>query len=172
MTTLLAVVPGATIVVVTLLSVLPWGITLSDDLRALLPMMPYLAIHYWTLRRPALVPEWLVFLSGFATDVVTNGPLGYWAFVYLVGYAIAVTTSSLAASSAMARWLQLGMTLAVLALVQWLVACIYFGRWTGWQPVAVAAAAALLCYPFLAYLLSRLGTLWTDRDNAQLARGV
>ena len=79
------------IAVLTLLAALPWGLPTED--RFFLPLLPVVAIHYWALRRPEVLPEWFVFLAGLLLDVFTHGPLGYWPLVYLVAYALGVLGS-------------------------------------------------------------------------------
>ena len=81
MQALTLIFPAAVLLVAVLVAAVPWG--LPPETKAALPLLPYLGVHYWTERRPAAMPDWLVFLAGFATDVLGQGPLGYWALIYL-----------------------------------------------------------------------------------------
>mgnify|MGYP001358435982 CR=1 FL=1 len=71
------------VVLVTFLAALPWG--LPAEFRLVLPLLPFLAIHYWTLRRIALVPDVLAFVTGLAFDFLSDGPLGFWAMMVFLG---------------------------------------------------------------------------------------
>ena len=117
------------------------------------------------------MPEWLVFLSGFATDVLTYGPLGYWALVYLLGYIAVVLLRQDGERGEFAHWLEFAATLAGLALAQWLIASLYLLGWSDWRPVALAAVACILGYPLLVALLRPIDRLWQRRSNDTLARG-
>ena len=76
--------PVFLIVVATLICALPWGP--PPEFRLVLPLLPYVVIHRCVERWGPATPDWLVFLAGFATDVAGQGPLGYWALIYLCGY--------------------------------------------------------------------------------------
>ena len=86
-------IPALTIIVATVLVALPWGMAAEN--RFLLPLLPLIVIHFWTLRRPGDVAEWWVFVAGLSLDILTNGPIGYWALIYLLGYAAAVLSHAL-----------------------------------------------------------------------------
>jgi rod shape-determining protein MreD len=169
---LLPTAPALAIVALTLLVAMPWGVKLPQDLRFLLPLIPYAVIHHWADRRPQLVPAWLVFASGVATDVLTYGPLGYWALVYLVGYLLVELLGGDGEKGALRRWAELAATLAALALVEWVVASVYFVGSMDFHPFLLAALAAALGYPLIALLLRPIDRLWERPANDTLARGA
>ena len=146
-----SVAPAATILSVTLLAALPWGF--GSQYRFFLPHLIYLAIHYWTLRAPDRVPEWAVFTAGLTFDVLTSGPLGYWSLVFLIGYVIAVLQSAWPDGGKVVRWGLLASALAMLALVEWGLASLYYLELADWRPYAVAALGVALAYPFIAFVL-------------------
>ena len=76
--------PAAGILLFTIVCALPWGS--GGDFRLVLPLLPYALIHLCVERWSRSTPDWLVFLAGFTMDVVGQGPLGYWSFIYLCGY--------------------------------------------------------------------------------------
>ncbi len=162
-------IPGVTLALATLLAVLPWG--LSSDTRFLLPLLPFAVIHLWAVRQPALMPEWLVFLSGLATDVLTHGPLGFWSLVFLLGLVLAHVIRTNGAWGNGGRWLHFCATLVVLALAQWVIAAAYFMSAIDWRPFLAAAFVAALIYPLLGVLLGPLERLWPTSDNARFERG-
>lgn len=165
------VAPVGSIALLTVIAALPWGLPSQD--RFFLPLLPVVAIHYWTLRHDALIPEWFVFLAGLSLDVLTHGPLGYWSLIYLVAYITAVMSAPFALRAGTGvRLALLGLALTIVALTGWAVASIYFFELADWRPyaagVAFAAAGALVLLPLLrAFDGSR-----RERDNARLIRGV
>jgi rod shape-determining protein MreD len=162
--------PACSVALATLLAALPWG--LPSEARFLLPLLPYTAIHFWAVRRPALMPEWLVFLAGLTTDVLTNGPLGYWSLVFLLGYILVLPLLPLTRYGALGRWLHFAITLLLLALAQWLIASIFFMQGIDWRPLLRAAVVACMLYPLAGFLFRPLNRLWIRPDNTALGRGA
>jgi rod shape-determining protein MreD len=163
-------IPGATVVLATLLAALPWG--LPSQTRFLLPLLPYAAIHYWAVRRPALMPEWMAFVSGLATDVLTHGPLGFWSLVFLLGLALVHAVPPQEAWGAGGRWLHFAVTVLVLAVAQCVIAAMFFMSAIDWLPFASAAAWASVAYPLLALLFRPLDRLWPRSGHARFERGI
>lgn len=164
-------IPGASVVLLTLLAALPWG--LSSETRFLFPLLPYTAIHFWAVRRPTLMPEWLVFLAGLATDVLTHGPLGFWSLVFLLGLVLAhVFPTSWHGGGTVVRWLHFCVTLVLLAVAQWVIATAFFMSPIEWRPFASGALFAVLAYPVLALLLKPCDRLWPTSAHARFERGL
>lgn len=158
----------AVIVLLTLLAALPLG--LPPEARHALPLLPLAAIHDSTLRRPGAVPEWLVFLCGLALDVLTQGPLGFWAFVYLFAHALALAVFPLAARGAAWRLALLVLALVASALVAWGLSSLYVGEAAAIRPWLTAVAWALPA-ALVIVLVSRLvGGGGRRRSNLRLER--
>ena len=51
---------------------------------SLMPAFAFMAIYYWAVVRPELFPAWAVLALGLLSDLLSGGPIGLWAFVYLV----------------------------------------------------------------------------------------
>ena len=161
--------PAFAILTVTLLCALPWGA--AGDLRLVQPLLPYVVIHLNAERRGALVPDWLVFLAGFATDVVGQGPLGYWALIYLCGYTMVRSMTSERRLPALMSIGFCAFTLTCLALMQWSVASIYYVRPVEALPLALAAGITWLVYVGLVALFPGKEHE-PARSNSQLQRGI
>jgi rod shape-determining protein MreD len=162
------IMPAASVALVTLLAALPWG--LPSAVQVALPLLPYSAIHYWAVRRPALMPEWLIFLTGLATDALTHGPLGFWSLIYLFGLVVSRALGHFAMRGALGRWLQFCGTIVVLALLQWLVASTYAAALSHWVPLVQAALTACLLYPLVSLLLRPFNRLWLAAETPRLQR--
>lgn len=170
MRVLIALLPPASILVATLLAALPWGLPAEN--RFVMPLLPFVVIHYWMMRQPARVPEWLVFLCGVTLDVLTNGPLGFWALIYLAGFAFAHVEAALETGTPVARALLCVAALALMGITQWLLSSVYFWDAADWRPLALAVAWAALSYPVIAMLLRPLDLDRPRRVNARLERGA
>jgi rod shape-determining protein MreD len=158
------------IAVLALIAALPWGLPPQD--RFFLPIVPVIAIHFWGLRHPGLVPEWYAFAVGLGLDVLTHGPLGYWALIYLSAHLVAVLSAPLADRGLATR---LGLLVAALVIVTgaaWAVASVYFLEWLDIWPYAAGAGLAGLGACLLMPLLHMLDPARATRDNVRLERGV
>ena len=148
-------IPMLTVTLLVLLCVMPWG--LGQSFHFALPLLPFAAIHYWARSRPASMPCTFVFAAGLAVDVLSYGPLGYWSLVYLMGLGLAAGLARvLLDSSPLADCTSFCAAIALLALIAWSLASVYFIRFIDWQPMATAAAMLAAAYPFVHLLLAPL----------------
>ena len=162
--------PVASIALLTLLAVLPWGLPSED--RFFLPMMPVIAIHYWSLRQPESVPEWMIFLAGLALDVLTHGPLGYWALIYLLAFVLGLLSQPFGAGSQAARIGLFAAALLVVAFAAWAVSSAYGFEIVDWRPYATGVIYAALASILIVPVLHMLAAVRDLRDNTRLQRGV
>lgn len=162
--------PVSSIALLTLLAALP--LSLPTDIRFFLPLLPVIAIHYWTLRHDSLLPEWLVFLFGLALDILTDGPLGYWSFIYLTTYLIALFSQPTNEQGRVARLAALLAALFAIALVAWLVASACNLALVDWKPFAIGAGLAAMCTVILLPMLRIVSGDDSSPPNANLSRGA
>jgi rod shape-determining protein MreD len=165
-----AVLPAVSIVLLLLAAVLPWG--LPAECGHVLPLLPFVGMHYWLLRQPQRVPEWLAFACGFTLDVLTHGPLGFWSLLYLIGYAFALLQQSWGGETAFGRAFQCLQALMVVGAAEWGLASVYSWVLADWWPLAVAIGWAALSYPVIAMLLRPLDFSQPRRANSRLIRGA
>ncbi|MGL4396814.1 MAG: rod shape-determining protein MreD, partial [Hyphomicrobium sp.] len=116
--------PLVTIALLTLIAALPWG--LPSDYRFFLPLLPAVAIHYWSVRRDDLAIEWLAFLSGLVLDVLTQGPLGYWSLIYLLSRVMGLQSVRFSEAGQGVRILLYALALVVTATAAWAISSLYF----------------------------------------------
>lgn len=162
------VIPVVTLAVLTLIAALPWG--LPSQHRFFLPLLPVVGIHYWSLRRAPLVVEWYVFMTGLTLDILTNGPLGYWALIYLLAHLSAVLSAPAAPRGPGTRLLLLAFDLAFVTAVAWILSSIYFLEAVDWRPYAIGAAYAGLFAIVLVPLLRALDPSQRRDANLTLVR--
>ncbi|MBA2127367.1 rod shape-determining protein MreD [Hyphomicrobium methylovorum] len=164
------VAPIGSVAVLTLIAALPLGIPAGD--RFFLPLLPAVAIHYWTLRHDAWLPEWVVFLAGLTLDVLTNGPLGYWALIYLLVHLAATVSTRYALGGTFSRLILLGLAILSVTVVAWAVASLYFFEFLDWRPYATGALLASIASLFVLLPILRFLDNAAARDrNVRLERG-
>ncbi len=163
-------VPAISVFVLALISVLPWG--LPPDGRYVLPLLPAIAIHYWASKPAERLAAGVAFAAGLSVDILTNGPLGYWSLIYLIGYLSAREVRGRTSAGSVGRWLAFLSSLGVLVLAAWAITSLYYLEIAAWQPFAWAALLAGLSYPVIAIVLRTVDPSPDLRTNETLARGM
>ena len=157
-----AAVPALSIGLLTVLAALPWG--LPTDIRLLAPMVPLAAIHYWAVRGDARLPLWVAFLSGLMLDVLMVAPLGFWAFIYVSGFAVSQQLSMHCPDWKVARWGAFALMAGLAAGAAWGVMSLYYFQYANWRHLVFAAGAAVFLYPLLAGVLAAIDSVGRVRD--------
>jgi rod shape-determining protein MreD len=163
-------IPIASVVVLVLIAVLPWGLPPAG--RFVLPLLPFAAIHYWVSRHAGRLPEWVAFAAGLTVDVLSNGPLGYWSLIYLIGHMLAGEGAHWARESRLERWAIYAVSVFLLVAAAWAIASVYYLEIADWQPFAWAAMLSALSYPIFAAFLRALDPDPLRRPNRSFERGV
>lgn len=127
----------------------PWG--LPGDATFILPFVTLLLIFLFSVHPTQSLPVWIVFAAGIATDVLTAGPLGYWAFIYTLCYALSRYIAHFApARSMVGLWAKYAGTALLAAGTGWVIASLYYVRLIDWWPIALGAAVSILLLPLFA----------------------
>jgi rod shape-determining protein MreD len=135
---------------------LPWGAPMSVALA--LPLVAMGVIFYWGIHRPAQLPSPVVFVFGLLTDLATDGPLGFWALSFLVGYAIAVYGPAVNGGRREGPAALMLYAAAILAItgLNWSLTSLFFLKPMPLQPLLIGGAVALAVYPAIGFVLSPL----------------
>lgn len=162
--------PVASLLVLALLGVLPWGH--GDLMRFCLPAGALIAVHYWRVTRPDLLPAAAVWAVGLGIDTLTHGPLGYWSLVLLAGLALTdLVEAVLGLAERAAIWLGFVIVASGVAGTGWLIASVFLGAPVAWQPMALAVGVLVAAYPVVALPLAGLRRLVTGPRVLNFERG-
>ena len=145
-------IASATILLAALIVTGPWPVDGGE--RFLIPGLVVGVAYYWAVHRPDLHLAWAVFLAGLTVDVASGALLGYWALVYLMGYACGLAVGrAFADRGPLSLWIGYVPVVLVSATVAWAAASVALLTPLSWQPLAQSAALLVLCYPLIAGLL-------------------
>ena len=135
---------------------LPWGAPVSVALA--MPLIALGVIFFWGIHRPGQLPSPLVFLFGLLTDLVTDGPLGFWAQNFLIGYAISVYGPLWNGGRREGGAALLLFAAAVLAVsgLSWVLTSLFFVKTTPVQPLVIGGVVAFAAYPAISFVLAPL----------------
>ena len=167
---LTSILPAASVALLVLIALLPWGT--SQSMHFFLPLLPLIGIHYWVVRRPRLMPALFVFACGLAIDALTSGPLGIWSLAYLTGFGLASQSTDYAVSQfETGRWIAFAICMVLTVSLLWAVSSLYFASAFNWHPLAVAVMIAIFIYPVIALLFWPLNKIGAARAIGSLTRG-
>ena len=136
-----------------MLGVVPFSV---PGLSPIMPAFALIAVYYWTIYRPDLMPPWAIFLIGLATDLLGGGPLGVGVFVLLVVYAtVAAQRRVFASGNFLLVWaLFLPIAAGALAL-SWIFSCLILDSLIDPRPAVFRYLTTVATYPCLAWLFGQ-----------------
>jgi rod shape-determining protein MreD len=137
-----------------LLSFVPLSAIFGADVA---PAFGLMAVYYWAVHRPDVFPPYAVFALGLLYDLLSAGPLGLWALVYVVIYGIVLTQRQLFVGRAFTLfWSGFLVSAMMTALFAWILASFYFGKIMSPIPVLTQMAATVALFPLFAKLFELL----------------
>jgi len=77
--------PSVLTCVLTLLTVIPYGV---PELNKAMPLLPLIAIFFWSIHCPTLYPLVFSFLLGLLQDSLGGTPIGFSSAIYLAMHAL------------------------------------------------------------------------------------
>ncbi len=138
-----------------LVGIVPWPL---PGLTSVAPLFGLIAVHYWTVHRPAVMPVAAAFLLGVAHDVLGGGPVGLNALVLVATHAvISAQRRHLARRPFIVDWCGFAMVAAGAVALAWLAASLYLGQLLAAGPLIVQYLLTVFAYPAFAWLFARLG---------------
>ncbi len=150
---LIRIIPGALIMIATLISLTPLPFTGG---QTLVPSFVLIAIYFWSLLRGELVPYWLLFLCGLISDALLAMP-GVQALLFMLLKTVTGYVSNrFDRGSVWVFWTGF----IVLSLLYWLAYWLLL-HFLMQAPLPIANAltawlAASICYPLLHWVFVRI----------------
>lgn len=117
------------------------------------PMLVMMAVYYWSIYRPTLVPPWLCFCVGLLMDILSGMPPGLNAFILVaLQWLVRDQRRFLMGQPYITIWAVFGFVMTTTALIEWVLFGIAFG-WAPIIPVAAAVLLSLFLFPLVTLLL-------------------
>ena len=149
--------PGLVTLLAVLVAVLPLGISFA---AVVTPFLSLMAVYYWSIYRPDLLPPAAVFAIGVLQDILTGGPVGLLALVLLLVQALAVSQRRILLGQGFTvEWAGLLLVTAGAGLVSWLLASVYYLALVPPLPFVVQALITAALYPLGSWLFTRVARL-------------
>ena len=153
-------VPVVTMLVLALIGSMPLG---SFHTFEIFPMLNIIAIFYWTIYRPDLVPPVVLFLIGLIDDVVMGTPLGLMASVFLFAYGITLSQRQFFIGKPFyVTWLGFSIISAFSIFLIWVLLALFAGRLGVVIAPFIKYTITLLSFPSAVWLLVRIQRYLVD----------
>ena len=122
----------------------------------LTPAFTLMAVYYWTLHRPDLLPFAAVFGIGLLADLLEGAPLGVSPLVLLLAYALVLSQREhLLARSFTVIWMGFLALAAAAAALEWGVVSLFYGMLLDARAFVFQGVLTVAAYPVVSYLLAR-----------------
>ncbi len=119
------------------------------------PHLVLMAVYYWAIFRPTLIPTWLCFVVGILLDILSGMPPGLQAFILVIAQSLVRDQRKfLMAQPYISVWAIFGVVVAMAATIQW---CL-FGiannfQWPAMMPAAASVAVTFCLFPVVSMAL-------------------
>ena len=146
--------PVALSLTLALFTVVPFGI---PHLAKVVPALNLVAIFYWSIWRPDLLPPVAVFLVGLIQDIVGGVPLGLNAFVFLLVNGVTVQQRTVFIGKPfIMTWGGFALVGGSAMTLQWIAMCLLNLALIGPKPMLFQLLLTLALFPAVALALNGL----------------
>ena len=112
-----------------------------------------IAVHYWALYQPKLLPAVAIFFVGLLQDMLVGTPIGLSAFSLLCAYGIVVSQRRFfQGKSFLVVWWGFSMTAIAVGVLRWVLVSIIEGKMVLFGPTMIEFLLTVTLYPFFGYL--------------------
>ena len=142
--------PFAITVLLIMFGMVPLGV---PNFAPIMPALGVIAVFFWLVYRPELMPAWAVFLVGLIQDLLGGGALGVGVFVLLVVYAVLVGQRRyLAQANFFLVWLAFLPVAAGAFFLTWLFNSLIADAVLASGPAVSQYLSTVAFYPFIAWI--------------------
>ena len=146
--------PGFSLVFLVFVTVLPYR---APEASTIIPPLAVMAVYYWGIYRPDLLPKVLIFLVGIFHDALVGGPLGMWALIYLAVHAVMTSQRRFFLGKKFTlEWVGFILFVPPIFAAIWLVGLLFVGLHGDLSATVLQAVVIIVIYPVLAWLMGRV----------------
>lgn len=121
------------------------------------PVIGFICIYYWTLKRGDLFGYTSAFIIGFITDIYSSSPLGVNIMLMMSEVAMTAWISRYFQSSVFSTtWLIFSFICLGFTLLKWILLMIYSGRVLHLSEIIFSCFSTIMFYPLIAFINSKI----------------
>ena len=148
------VAPIATVLVLLFLGLVPFGV---PGLPLIAPAGTQIAVFYWAVYRPDLMPPLAAFGLGFAQDALAGTPLGVASLSFLILQGIAFSQrKAFIDKPFLLVWLGLAAAVTAASLAAWALSSVLLGGFIPPERPLFQGLATIALFPVFAWVLVRV----------------
>lgn len=123
----------------------------TGDIR---PLFLLMAIYYWTVFRPTLIPPMMAFVWGLMFDLMSGLPVGMNALIFLIiQWVVRDQRLYLMGQSFFMLWAGYAMTALVYSVMQWGIFALVYSTLPDYRPPAITCLLSIGLFPLVCLLL-------------------
>lgn len=146
--------PAVTTMILALLNVVPLGLPALSDVMPVITMM---AVFYWSVYRPDLLPPVVVFALGLAQDILVGNPTGLMALTLLAIHGVTLTQrQAFLGKPFFVAWLGFAVISAGGFVLMWLITCILAAELLLTLAVVFQFLLTVVSFPLAAWVFVRV----------------
>lgn len=128
------------------------------------PALPLVAVYYWCVHKPELMPIWIVFVLGLIQDVLSGGLIGVHAISLLCVYAfISWQRRVFTGAPFTLVWCVFIVVAGVALTLEWLLHCLGLFVFLDPRPAFFQYLLTVAAYPAFAWIAVQVGRLMQRR---------
>ncbi len=122
-----------------------------------------MAIYYWSIYRPTLIPPWFVFIIGILADLISSGPLGLNAMVFVAAqWFVTDQRRFLMGQSFIVLWIGFLILCLAAGLIEWAVFALFSDLLPPVRSLLFSAGFGVALFPAICLLLHLTHKLLPD----------
>ncbi len=146
--------PIATVLVLLFVGLIPFGV---PGMPLIAPAGTQIAVFYWAVYRPDLMPPLAAFGLGFIQDALAGTPLGVGSLAFLILHGIAVNQrKAFVGKPYILVWLGLAIGALIAACASWALSSIILGGFIPLERPLFQALATVALFPVFSGVLVRV----------------
>jgi rod shape-determining protein MreD len=145
------------------LSAFPFQFASLTEIRPFFMMM---AVYYWAITRPSLLPPFAAFFLGLLLDLLGAWPMGINALtLVLVQWITRKQRKFMFAQPFLVMWAGLALMACGVALLQWLLFMLFHLSLVPFKPIAISALLTILLFPIMVLPLHGIHKMLSDKPS-------
>lgn len=132
------------------MAIIPYRV---PGLSAIVPTLGMIAVYFWVVHRPDLMPAWAVFVIGLTQDLIGGGNLGVGTLVLLLVWLVVVSQRrAYSSGSFMLIWALFVLVAGAAQTLTWVLNSLLAGTLIDGRPPLFQYVTTVAIYPCLAWL--------------------
>ena len=121
------------------------------------PIIPLIVVFFWSIYGPDYMPSVSAFFIGLLQDLLSGGPLGLWAGVYLITqYLVLTQRAYFVGREQKVVWLGFAFAAANACVILWLVMSLMSGVLLPVRALLAQMVATVLFFPVFSFAFGEL----------------